>query len=139
MTLRDRDGHELTFPMDAAGQIWCDICQVHATPKPTTDDEWEELTSLEKFSVDLRDQVKKIKDAMLVPVLIMGKHAEFEDFEPPKDIKGFVSLAIPTGSAECVNNCPDNEQLKEYLCPDCGHMVLEGFTCCDIHLMECCE
>jgi len=34
--------------MDAAGQIWCDICQLHATPKPETDEEWDELLALEK-------------------------------------------------------------------------------------------
>jgi len=75
MTLYDRDGHELQGMLDKCGQIWCDICQVHATPKPTTAQEWDELTTLEKFSAQIRDHDKKIQDALLVPVLLVGQPA----------------------------------------------------------------
>jgi len=45
--LYDRDNHELKGPLDTAGQIWCAECKVHATPKPNSDEEWEELKSRE--------------------------------------------------------------------------------------------
>jgi len=77
--LHDRDGHELKGPMDAAGQIWCEQCQVHATPKPNSEEEWAELESREKFSAQLRYHDKKIREALPFPKMLIGQKAKFDD------------------------------------------------------------